>query len=858
MLGFVFEGLLARKLRLFATALAVTLGVAFMAGTLVLTDTISRTFNDLFANVYQGTDAVVRGTAAFNGPLFSGEQRALVSGDLVQALSRVPGVAADQGVVTGYARLVGKNGKALGNPAAGAPTLGGNWSTTPQLNQFRLVAGHAPQAANEVVIDKKSATDGKLSVGDTTTVLVQGPPQRVRIAGIATFGSADSMAGASMVLFTTPVAQQLITRPGMFTEIDFVARAGVSQQQLTTNLQRALPPGTEAVTGAAITQEAQNVVGKVMTYVDTFMLIFAIIALLVGAFMIFNTFSITVAQRTRENGLLRALGASRRQVLASVLTEAVVIGLIASLIGLAAGVAVALGLKAILSAVGLGMPTGGIVFATKTVVISLLAGLTVTIVAAISPARKAAKVPPVAAMQEVAAGSTGYGSKQRVMVGSGILALGIAALFVGLFAHVSNTLLIVGAGALLVFFGVSVLGRTVSLPLSRLIGAPLPRLRGVTGGLARENAMRNPKRTAASASALMIGVGLVCFITIFASSSTASMNASVDQTFSGDIVVDSGAGMNGGIDASLTQALNTLPQVSLASGKAIGLVKIYGNVTQIAAVNPGTAGGIFDVKPLQGSIRDLGINDIAIYHGVASSHHLKLGDTVPVLFKDTGPQQLRVALIYGDSKAAPAAVAGSEAQYFIGSPAYDANFATHYDAQVIVKKAPGVSAAAALAAVKTIAAQYPGTTVMDRAAYKKLQTSGVSQMLNLVYALLALAIIIALLGIGNTLALSIFERTRELGVLRAVGMTRRQLRSTIRWESVITALQGTVLGLLIGVFFGWALVLALKDQGLPLFSVPIRFLVLVVVAAGLAGVVAAIMPSRRAARLDVLRAIASE
>jgi putative ABC transport system permease protein len=858
MIRIVFEGLLARKLRLVATALAVTLGVAFMAGTLVLTDTISRTFNDLFANVYQGTDAVVRGTAAFNGPLFMGEQRALVSASLVPALSRVPGVAADQGVVSGYARLVGKDGKALGNPANGAPTLGGNWSTTPQLNQFRLVAGHAPRAANEVVIDKKSATDGKLSVGDTTTVLVQGPPQRVRIAGIATFGGADSLAGASMVLFTTPAAQQLITRPGMFTEVDFVARPGVSQEQLVTNLRHALPPGAEAVTGAAITKEAQNVVGKVMTYVDTFMLIFAIIALLVGAFMIFNTFSITVAQRTRENGLLRALGASRRQVLASVLIEAVVIGLVASLIGLAAGVAVAMGLKAILSAVGLGMPTGGIVFATKTVVISLLVGLTVTIVAAISPARKAAKVPPVAAMQEVAAGSTGYGSKQRVMVGSGILALGIAALFIGLFAHVSHTLLIVGVGALLVFFGVSVLGRTVSLPLSRLIGAPLPRLRGVTGGLARENAMRNPKRTAASASALMIGVGLVCFITIFASSSTASINASVDQTFSGDIVVDSGAGMNGGIDQSLTQALNTLPQVALASGKSIGLVKIFGNVTQIAAVNPGTASGIFDVKAQQGSIRDLGINDIAVYSGVARDHHLKLGDTVPVLFKDTGTQQLHVALIYGDSKAAPAAAAGSEAQYFLGSPAYDANFVSHYDAQVIVKKAPTVTTAAALAAVKTIAAQYPGTTVMDRSAYKKLQTSGVTQMLNLVYALLGLAIIIALLGIGNTLALSIFERTRELGVLRAVGMTRRQLRGAIRWESVIIALQGTVLGLLIGVFFGWALVLAMKDQGLSVFSVPIRFLILAVVAAGLAGVAAAILPSRRAAKLNILRAIVTE
>ncbi len=859
MIRIVIEGLLARKLRLIATALAVTLGVAFMAGTLVLTDTISRTFNDLFATVYQGTDAVVRGTAAFSGPQFTGEQRPLVNASLVQALSRVPGVAASEGAITGYARLVGKNGEALGNPAAGAPVLGGNWSTSPQLNQFRLVAGHPPRAANEVVIDKKSATDGRLSVGDTTTVLVQGPPRHVRIAGIATFGTASSLAGASMVLFTTPVAQRLITRPGMFNEIHVTARAGVSQEQLVRNLRRALPPQTQAVTGAAITKEAQDVVRRFLSFFDTFMLIFAVVALLVGAFMIFNTFSITVAQRTRENGLLRALGASRRQVLASVLIEAVAVGVIASIIGLAAGVAVAIGLKAMLDALGFGVPTGGVVFAARTAIISLLAGMVVTIVAAISPARKAAKVPPVAAMRDVGAGSSGYGSKQRVIVGASILAVGVAALFTGLFAHVSHTIQMVGAGAVLVFFGVSVLGRTVSLPLSRFIATPLPRLRGITGGLARENAMRNPKRTAAAASALMIGVGLVCFITIFASSSTASINASVNRTFAGDIVVDSGAGMSGGgIDEGLTQALNTLPQVATATGKRIGLVKVFGKVEQIAAVNPGLAGKIFDVKAIKGSMRNLGISDIAVYSGVARAHHLKLGDTVPVLFKDTGLGQLRVALIYGDKKAAPAAVPGGDVSYFLGSPAYDANFVSRYDAQVIVNKSPAVAMATALAAVKAIAAQYPGTTVMDRNGYAKQQTAGVNQMLTLVYALLGLAIIIALLGIGNTLALSIFERTRELGVLRAVGMTRRQLRGTIRWESVITALQGTALGLLIGVFFGWALVLALKDQGISEFSVPYMSLLIVVVLAGLAGVVAAVWPSRRAAKLNILRAVVTE
>ena len=852
MIKLVLAGLLARRLRLVTTALAVTLGVAFIAGTLVLTDTMSNIFNNLSSGVYQGTDAVVRAKSVFNGPMNTGEQRPLIDASLVQPLSRVPGVAAAEGSALGYTRLIGSDGKPLGNPAGGAPTLGGNWSQVPQLNPFQLVAGHAPRAPDEVVIDRKSAQDGHLAVGETTTVLVMGPPQQVRISGIVAFGTADSPAGASVVLFTTPVAQRLVAAPGKFSTISFVAN-GVSQQQLVSNLRRALPAGTEAVTGATIIKETQDSFQKGLSFFTYFLLIFAVVALLVGAFVILNTFAITVAQRTRENGLLRALGASRRQVLRSVLTEAVAIGLIASLIGLAAGAAIAIGLKALLGALGLGLPAGGIVFSARTVIVSLAAGLAVTIVAAVSPARKAAKVPPVAAMQDVTVGSTGYGSKQRVIVGIAILALGVAALFTGLFGHVASAVLMVGAGVLLVFLGVSVLGRTIALPLSRIIGAPLPRLRGVTGRLARENAMRNPKRTAASASALMIGVGLVVFITIFAASTTASVNASIDRTFAGDMVIDSGAGMAGGVDPGLAQRLNALPQVAAATGVTNGAAKILGKVEQITAVDPRTAGKIFNVSAQQGSIAGLGTNGIAVYKDVATNNHLKLGDTVPVVFRDTGPRQLRVALIYGDSVAAPSP------RYFLGTPAYNANFSTRYDSQVFVKKAPGVSAAAALAAVKQVSAQYaPGTTVLDQAAYKAERAKPVNQVLALVYVLLALAIIIALLGIGNTLALSIFERTRELGVMRAVGMTRSQLRSTIRWESVIIALQGTVLGLLIGVFFGWALVAALKNQGITNFSIPYLTLLIVVVLAGLAGVVAAILPSRRAAKLNILRAIVTE
>ena len=613
MFKIVLQGLFARKLRLVTTALAVILGVAFTAGTLVLTDTLTSIFNDLSAGVYKGTDAVVRAKAVFNGPNNIGEVRPMIDAALVPALSHVPGVAAAEGSVLGYTRLIGKDGTPIGNPSNGAPTLGGNWGTVPALNPFHLVAGHAPQAPDEVVIDKHSATVGHLAVGDTTTVLVNGPPRRVRISGISGFGTADSPAGASVVQFTTPVAQLLVAAPGKFSSISFVAAPGVSQQQLVSNLQRVLPPGTEAVTGATAIKETQDTFQKGLSVFSKFFLIFAVVAVLVGAFIILNTFAITVAQRTRENGLFRALGASKRQVLGSVLIEAAAVGLIAALIGLAAGVAVAAGLKALLSAIGLGLPGGGLVLNARTVILSLLLGIGVTLVAAISPARKAAKVPPVAAMQEATVGSTGYGSKQRVIVGIAILVLGVAALFTGLFGHPPNAFLVVGAGVLLVFLGVSVLGRTIALPLSRAIGSPLPRIKGVTGTLARENTMRNPKRTAASASALMIGVGLIAFITIFASSIKASINASIDRSFAGDFVINSGAGASGGVDPALAQKLTTLPQVAAATGERLGSMVILGQATMIAAVDPRTAGQIFNVSPVQGSIGALGADGIAVY-----------------------------------------------------------------------------------------------------------------------------------------------------------------------------------------------------------------------------------------------------
>jgi putative ABC transport system permease protein len=850
MLHTTWKSLLGHKFRFVATALAVTLGVAFTAGTLVLTDTIRTTFDNLFANVYQGTDAVVRAKAAFEGPPGAGTQRGRVDAALVDTVRGVEGVAAAEGDVGGYARLIGKDGQALGNPATGAPALGLSWTENNALNTFTLVSGAAPSRDDEVVIDRKSARDGDINVGDTTTVLVTGPPQRVRIAGIARFGNADSPGGATIVAFKRAVAQRLIGEPGKYDSVSVLAASGVSQTELARRLSAVLPPGTEALTGAAITAETQSQMADAFQFFNTFMLIFAVIALLVGAFMIFNTFSITVAQRTRENGLLRALGASRRQVLGSVILEALAVGVLASALGIAAGFAVALGLKALLTAVGLDIPTTSLVFTPATAVISVVVGVGITVLAALSPARKAAKVAPIAAMQHGVVGSTGYGSKQRVFVGVAVLGLGLAALLTGLFRDVQQPVALVGAGALLVFFGVSILGRTVSLPLSRAIGAPLPRLRGITGELARENAMRNPKRTAASASALMIGVGVVGLITIFVSSAKASMDAAVDRAFTGDIVVDSGGGTFGGVDPGLARRVNGLPEVDSAAGLRQGVAQVAGSAVLLQSTDSRTAVELMKVDPISGSPTALGRDSIGVYKDVAEQKGLQLGDQVPVVFKDSGTRSLRLALIYGENRQA--------GNYLLGTQAYEANFTNRLDSKVLVKRAAGVSPAAALAAVKQVAQAYPGANVLDRAQFKAEQTKFLDQLLRLVYALLGLAILIALLGIANTLALSIFERTRELGLLRAVGMTRSQLRSAIRWESVIIALQGTALGLLIGLFFGWALVTALSDEGISVFRIPYASLAIVVVLAAVAGMAAAVPPSRRAAKLDVLRAVVTE
>jgi len=834
------------------TALAVLLGVAFIAGTFVLNDTINETFNRLYSQIYQGTSAVVRAAEPFNPGAGFSVQRQRIPARLAGRLARVPGVRAVAADVEGYAQLVARDGKPIGASSSGAPTLGVAWTGVAALSPLRLLpGGRAPRTSTQVVIDEHSARAGHFRAGDKVLVLTQRSPARYTITGIATWGRAGSPLSATITAFAPATAARVLGQAGMVSQIDVEAAPGVSQPQLMSRLQAAIrTPGVQVVSGQAVVAEGQQSIHQALSFVGVFLLVFAFVALFTGSFVIFNTFSIVVAQRLRELALLRAIGASRRQVMASVLGESVIIGVLASAAGLGAGIGLAVALKAGLAALGFDLPATGLVVSPRTVLVSLAAGIAVTVVSAVSPARRAARIPPVAAMQDVAA-EPRQPSAMRAVRGAILVAGGAAALGGGLTGAGGNRITLVGAGAVAVFTGIAILGPFCARPVSRLLGTPLA-MRGTTGRLGRQNAMRNPARTAVTAAALMVGVTLVSLTAIVASSVKASVNTIIDSAVRADFVVSSGTALGGssGFSPRLERSVAALRQVSATAGVRTGVAKVYGKVTPVVATDPVQAAPLFNLGVTRGRLAAMTSAGIAVSTQVAASQHLVIGSPVTVTFASTGSKAYTVQVIYGVRD-----VAGD---YILPLATARANFPQALDVDVFVKLAPGVSAKAGRQAIGKVLAAYPNATLMDQVQYKARQAQQVNQMLNLVYGLLALAVIIALIGIANTLALSVYERTRELGVLRAVGTTRGQLRAIVRAESVIISLFGALEGLLLGMIFGWAIVAVLRSRGVTHLVFPVRQLLIMAVLAGLAGVVAAIAPSRRAARLDILRAVTTE
>ncbi len=833
--------------RLVGTAVAVFLGVAFLAGTLVLGDTLRNNFDNLFADVNAGTDVVVRNATDLG--IEADEPRGLIDRSLVDRIVAVDGVAAAEPQVQGLGQLLGADGDAVGG--GGPPQLAGSWTTDEDLNPYRLVEGRAPEADDEVVINRGAADDGGLQIGDRTTVLTPEPVD-VTIVGVSTFGDQDGLGGVTFTAFSLEGAMEHVTKnPDGVSTIAVRADDGTSQDELVSRIDDVLPNGVEAVSGSSVsTENADDINELFLDMLTTFLTVFAGIALLVATFSIYNTFSILVAQRTRTAALLRAIGASRRQVLVSVVIEAAVVGVVASLAGLAGGIGVAGLLKGLFDAAGFALPAGGVVVTSGTVVVSVVVGLVVTLLAGIVPAMKASRVPPLAALRDVAVERTSP-SAPRIVAGAILTGLGVATT-AGAALSDDPSLATVGLGAVITLIGAVVLGPVVARPVAGILGAPFARLRGLSGSLARQNAIRNPRRTAATASALMVGVGIVTLFTVFAASLKESTAATIDRSFAGDLVISSGP-FGGSLSPDLAVAVGDLPEVDSAVGIGRGFASIEGDTKQMTVADPAALATAVDVGVTSGSVADLADDEIAISDATADANGWALGDTVPVTFADGASTELTVGATYDVSD-----IVGG---YVLPSETYAPHTRQPVDSTVVVDLADGTSLTDGKAAVERVAANYGGPDVEDRDEFAATMSAGADMFLTIIYALLALAIIIALMGIANTLSLSIHERTRELGLLRAVGQTRGQLRSMVRWESVIVATFGVVGGIGLGVFLGWALVEAAGNTPgsvISEFVLPVARLAIVVVVGAIAGVLAGLRPARRAARLDVLGAIATE
>jgi putative ABC transport system permease protein len=849
MLRLTLRGLWSRKLRTALTFVVVMLGVSLMAGTLVLTDTIRQTFDDLFADVNRGTDVYVRGVTQFESS-FGDTQRPRLDDSVVEDIDEVDGVDIAEPSVQGYAQIIDKDGEPIGDPGFGPPTFGGNWGTVDELNPFTLVeGGRAPEADDEVVIDKRSVDDAGFAVGDIVGVQTQTGLEEYELVGVARFGTADSPGGATFALMTLPAAQQRVAQPGMIDSVSIVADQGVGQRLLADRVQAELGDRAEVLTGAEITEENQDDIEEGLQFFTGFLTAFAIIALVVGAFVIYNSFSILVAQRNREMALLRAVGASRGQVLRGVLLEAVIIGALASVAGFVLGLAVTSGLRAVMDAFGFDLPAGGIVVRPAAVVIAILSGFVVTVLSAMVPAVRAARVSPLAAMRDVAVERTTR-VRIRVVLAAGIAVLGALALVSGVVGD--GGIQAVGLGVLLIFVAAVLFGPAFARPTVELIGAPLPAVKGVVGQLARQNAARNPKRTAATASALLIGVAIIAFFLAFNSSLRASIDDVVDEQFVGDFAVDTGNFGFGGLPPELSQRLNELPEVEIATGIRGVQARIADSNTFATGVDPVPAFELFDLAPSQGTAADLAEPDtIAVFEGRAEDKGWSVGDEAEVVFpQHDGPVRLRVAMLYANKE-----IAGD---YTIGVPTLDKYVPDPADFVVFARLADGVDPDEARPALEAVTDDYPTGELLDIEEYKDATAEQFTPILGLVTVLMLLTIIIAVLGIMNTLALSVLERTRELGLVRAVGGTRRQVRTMIRWESVVIAMLGSTIGLGLGLFFAWSIGKALEEDGFTTYQVPYLGVAAVVVVSALFGMLAALYPAWRAGRLDVLDAIATE
>lgn len=828
-----------RRRRLLSIAVAVMLGVSFLTGTLVLGDTLKANFDRLFTEVSAGTSVVVRNAVAVQtrGP---DANRGLIDESLVQRVRTIPGVADAQGQILGYGSLLGRDGTAIGGN--GPPRQAGSWIRTPALNPYRLIEGRAPSKVDDVVINRGAARSGSLHIGDITTL--QTPqPVRVTIVGIATFGGADGFGQTTFAGFTLAGAQANVTRqPGQVSSIVVRAEPGVDSNALRDRIRRVLPAGVEAITGHQLAQERiDNVSSSFLNLLRTFLVVFAGIALVVATLSINNTFSITVAQRTRELALLRAVGASRRQVRGSVTLEALVLGIVAAGVGLVGGLGIAGLLKGMFDAFGFALPAGGLTVHVSSLVIAATVGVLATLLAAQLPARRASVVAPISALRDAETDAREL-TRRRVLVGTMLAFVGGGGATLGALAGSAS---LAASGALALVIGALMLAPVFVAPAAAVIGRLVRPLGPIMGKFAVENARRNPRRTATTATALIVGVAVVSMFMLFTASLKATLDAQVRNGVTTNLVVSAPSFGGGQLSPRLSAEMARSPFVDHAVGLGGGPVRIGTQSTTVSATDMSRIRDVLRFDVTAGSFTNLDADGIAVSKAYATHRSLKLGTPVTFTFPGGSSARTTIRAIYDhadllDDITMPAAL-------------YTQHAVQPTDTVVFVETRAGVPLDVARRALAPLA-RANGGSLQDITAYATSTTSGLNTLLGIVYVMLALAILIALLGIANTLALAVYERRRELGLLRAVGETKRQVRSVLRLESLIVSTFGTALGLLIGGFLGWVFALTSGSDTVALSIVQV---VAVAFLGALAGVLAAIRPARRAARLPILDAIAA-
>ncbi len=849
MLRATWRGIIAHKLRLVLSAVAVILGVAFVAGSYVFTDTLDRAFTGLTSGAVG--DVIVRAGGGSGGPGAGAGGTRTVPDSLVAELAAVPGAARADGRITTFGTyVVDGAGKLIGGN--GPPGIAVSFSSGPAANGVptaTLETGGWPGAVGDVVLDANTAARAGYVVGDSVPLVTSGTQPRVEatLVGTADFAG-TSLVGASVVMLDARQAQQLyLEGADAWSQVWVTAADGTSQEDLRAAVEAVLPDGFEAATGDATAARASTRIDEALSFVTTFLLVFAGVALTVGAFLIVNTFTILVAQRSRELALLRAIGASRRQVARSVLAEAGLVGVVGSAVGIGLGILLAIGIRWVFGRVGLDLGVSELVLRPRTIVVALVVGVVVTLAAAYLPARRAGSVPPVAAMRDDAHLAEG-GMRWRLAMGSVLLVAGAVAMGGGLAGWGSEPTYVLGGGTFGVLVGTALLSPLLGRPVLAALGWSYRRSFGAVGRMAEQNSRRNPRRTGATASALMIGVSLVTLMAVLGASAKASIDKSLAEDVVADYVVSSVVGQ--GFSASITDAVSRVEGVEEVVRVRNALLEVDGDREFATGVDPEGVVRVARPTLASGALTDLGVGTVAVASTYAADQGLQVGSEVTIDFAGEESTATVVATYEQD------AVLQSDVTMSID--AFDELGVPPTDRATYVVAAPGADRVALRQGLDAAVADLPTVSVADQAEYAAEQREPIDRLLFIVYALLGLAVVIAVLGIVNTLALSVVERVREIGLLRAVGLSRRQLRTMLRLESVAIAVLGAVLGVVLGLVFAVSLQRSLADDGIDVLAIPWVQLVGFIAVAAVVGVLAAVWPGRRAARLDILRAIATE